>query len=353
MVGQIDEILCIVIQLCVEISGSLSPALLETMGKFAEYVYPFAVKFFGKWEDSSAFSGSKKYDASRRLQKGIKTGTVSTNLSTIGDFTEMRLATERKHIELLPLISDNSSSDQGSSMISSFRRGQSSDHGYRGDRENVSCEGSDVRFRHLRQMIVKHLSPETSCLLVLDNFETPWEPIAMRSKVEEFLSVLTALPPGHVALMGSTKRQGDKPRDFGSHITLQPPDGIIPRCSPASQPSFASSRRHIVDEDLLHSACQIPELPQSKSTPLRTPRLHRFSATESLAARELIRKIHPPSYTLVHPLRLHWDEFVRLWRTYQMPSGNFVPCLASNEEALGGRLNPRRKNRIIADLTPD
>jgi Cdc6-like AAA superfamily ATPase len=49
------------------------------------------------------------------------------------------------------------------------------------------------------RVLVHHLSTETACLLVLDNFETPWEPVEGRAKVEEFLSLLTEVP--HVALL--------------------------------------------------------------------------------------------------------------------------------------------------------
>jgi ABC-type lipopolysaccharide export system ATPase subunit len=42
----------------------------------------------------------------------------------------------------------------------------------------------------LSQSIFKYLSSKKNCLLVLDNFETPWEPRETRAKVEEFLSLL-------------------------------------------------------------------------------------------------------------------------------------------------------------------
>ncbi|KAJ7798589.1 hypothetical protein B0H14DRAFT_2388642, partial [Mycena olivaceomarginata] len=47
--------------------------------------------------------------------------------------------------------------------------------------------------------IARHLSSAPRCLLILDNFETPWEPFEGQSKVEEFLSLLTDIL--HVALM--------------------------------------------------------------------------------------------------------------------------------------------------------
>jgi hypothetical protein len=44
---------------------------------------------------------------------------------------------------------------------------------------------------NLTQPVVKFFSKMSSCLLVLDNLETPWEPVQTRGGVEEFLSVLT------------------------------------------------------------------------------------------------------------------------------------------------------------------
>ncbi|KAJ7153418.1 hypothetical protein C8R43DRAFT_885542, partial [Mycena crocata] len=85
------------------------------------------------------------------------------------------------------------------------------------DRWFVSCDSAgsmeDLAFAvasalglelsgRLSKAIVKHLSSKSSCLLVLDNFETPWEPAVTRSEVEKFLSVLADVP--HVALVVSS-----------------------------------------------------------------------------------------------------------------------------------------------------
>jgi hypothetical protein len=42
----------------------------------------------------------------------------------------------------------------------------------------------------LSQEIVRHFGQCGPCLVVLDNFETPWESLEARSSVEEFLSLL-------------------------------------------------------------------------------------------------------------------------------------------------------------------
>ncbi|KAF7373044.1 NB-ARC domain-containing protein [Mycena sanguinolenta] len=56
--------------------------------------------------------------------------------------------------------------------------------------------------------VIHHLSTGAPCLMVLDNFETPWEPLDGRGKVEEFLSLLTDIP--HVALL-ITMRGAERP----------------------------------------------------------------------------------------------------------------------------------------------
>ncbi|KAJ7142572.1 hypothetical protein C8R44DRAFT_924163 [Mycena epipterygia] len=48
--------------------------------------------------------------------------------------------------------------------------------------------------KDLTKPVIQHLSTGPSCLLVLDNLETPWEPLASRGGVEEFLSLLTDIP---------------------------------------------------------------------------------------------------------------------------------------------------------------
>jgi hypothetical protein len=44
--------------------------------------------------------------------------------------------------------------------------------------------------RQLSKAVVQHFRQSGSCLVVLDNFETPCEPLDSRGQVEEFLSLL-------------------------------------------------------------------------------------------------------------------------------------------------------------------
>ncbi|KAJ6495479.1 hypothetical protein C8R45DRAFT_1072846 [Mycena sanguinolenta] len=53
--------------------------------------------------------------------------------------------------------------------------------------------------KDLTKPVIQFFSRKPSCLLVLDNLETVWEPIQSRSEVEEFLSLLTEIK--HLGLM--------------------------------------------------------------------------------------------------------------------------------------------------------
>ncbi|KAF8205255.1 hypothetical protein K438DRAFT_2096405 [Mycena galopus ATCC 62051] len=62
--------------------------------------------------------------------------------------------------------------------------------------------------KDLTKPVVQYFSRKKSCLLILDNLETVWEPIQSRSGIEEFLSLLTGLE--HLALI-ITMRGTERP----------------------------------------------------------------------------------------------------------------------------------------------
>ena len=47
--------------------------------------------------------------------------------------------------------------------------------------------------KDLTKSVIQYFSRRSSCLLILDNLETVWEPIQSRGEVEEFLSLLTEI----------------------------------------------------------------------------------------------------------------------------------------------------------------
>jgi hypothetical protein len=53
--------------------------------------------------------------------------------------------------------------------------------------------------KDLTNPVVQCFFRQPPCLLILDNLETPWEPINSRGAVEELLSLLTDVP--HLAMM--------------------------------------------------------------------------------------------------------------------------------------------------------
>ncbi|KAJ6546733.1 hypothetical protein DFH09DRAFT_1087673 [Mycena vulgaris] len=56
--------------------------------------------------------------------------------------------------------------------------------------------------------VVRYFSKSPACLLILDNFETVWEPLESRSKVEDYLGMLTDIP--HLGLV-ITMRGAERP----------------------------------------------------------------------------------------------------------------------------------------------
>jgi hypothetical protein len=53
--------------------------------------------------------------------------------------------------------------------------------------------------KDLTKLVVQFFSKGPSSFLILDNLETPWEPLNSRGRVEDFLSLLADI--GHLALM--------------------------------------------------------------------------------------------------------------------------------------------------------
>ncbi|KAJ7900511.1 P-loop containing nucleoside triphosphate hydrolase protein, partial [Mycena leptocephala] len=116
----------------------------------------------------------------------------------------------------------------------------------------VSCESTNTSFelvsmlvshlglensRQLPQIIVQHFWQCGPCLLVLDNFETPWEPSHSRSKVENFLSTLTEVL--NLALLASlfiTMRGAERPGNVKWSKPFLPP--IEPLSVSASRQIF-------------------------------------------------------------------------------------------------------------------
>ncbi|KAJ6477705.1 P-loop containing nucleoside triphosphate hydrolase protein, partial [Mycena sanguinolenta] len=87
--------------------------------------------------------------------------------------------------------------------------------------------------KDLTNVVVHYFSRKASCLLILDNLETVWEPIQSRAGVEEFLSLLTDLE--NLGLM-ITMRGAERPgKSQWTHPFLPP---LQPLSDDATQKIF-------------------------------------------------------------------------------------------------------------------
>ncbi|KAJ7921181.1 P-loop containing nucleoside triphosphate hydrolase protein, partial [Mycena leptocephala] len=87
--------------------------------------------------------------------------------------------------------------------------------------------------KDLTNPVVQYFSRHSPCLLILDNLETPWEPIQSCGGVEEFLSLLTDVQS--LALM-ITMRGAERPGKVAwTHPFLQP---LKPLSNNAAQQTF-------------------------------------------------------------------------------------------------------------------
>ncbi|KAF8190683.1 hypothetical protein K438DRAFT_1831455 [Mycena galopus ATCC 62051] len=57
--------------------------------------------------------------------------------------------------------------------------------------------------KNLTKPVVQYFTRKQSCLLVLDNLETVWEPIQSQSRVEEFLCLLSEVEHCITAICGT------------------------------------------------------------------------------------------------------------------------------------------------------
>ncbi|KAJ7830297.1 hypothetical protein B0H14DRAFT_3715594 [Mycena olivaceomarginata] len=86
---------------------------------------------------------------------------------------------------------------------------------------------------NLTKPVVQYLSQKPSCLLILDNLETVWEPMQSRGGIEEFLSLLTEVK--HLALL-ITMRGAERPgKVHWTHPFLLP---LQPLSAEAAQQTF-------------------------------------------------------------------------------------------------------------------
>ncbi|KAJ7775816.1 hypothetical protein B0H14DRAFT_2159297, partial [Mycena olivaceomarginata] len=106
----------------------------------------------------------------------------------------------------------------------------------------------------LTRPVVQYFSRKPPCLLILDNLETPWEPIQSRNGVEEFLSLLTDV--AHLALI-ITMRGVERPAKVRwTHPFLQ---AMNPLSDVAARQTFIDVTDNSVDAKEMDTLLQLTD----------------------------------------------------------------------------------------------
>ncbi|KAJ7794982.1 P-loop containing nucleoside triphosphate hydrolase protein [Mycena olivaceomarginata] len=122
--------------------------------------------------------------------------------------------------------------------------------------------------------IAHHLTMQPPCLLVLDNFETPWEPVDGRAKVEELLALLADV--SHVGLL-ITMRGAERP----SKVQWTRP--FLPPLRPLSPTAAHQTFIEIADE--IHDVLEVDQLLEiTDNIPLAVQLVANVAASEGCQA---------------------------------------------------------------------
>ncbi|KAJ7312642.1 P-loop containing nucleoside triphosphate hydrolase protein, partial [Mycena albidolilacea] len=113
--------------------------------------------------------------------------------------------------------------------------------------------------RQLSKAILQHFGKCGSCLVVLDNFETPWEPLESRGQVEDFIAFLADIPS--LALL-VTMRGAERPGKVKWSRPFLPP--LEPLPTSASRQIFLAvadepnAAEELALDDLLNLSGSLP-----------------------------------------------------------------------------------------------
>ncbi|KAJ6619303.1 hypothetical protein B0H10DRAFT_2026843 [Mycena sp. CBHHK59/15] len=253
LVEHIHEILCLIASLHAssETDGSLPPALLYDIATFTEIlqkIYSFLNAPQGMGKLKRLFKQSEKVSqlevCKNEVQGSLDVFRRKVGVLNVAEMSQMHMDAKRRHEELLSLLathtdltnSDNSSSvsqhlhsKKNVSYLSSSSSGSLSmlpplasaalhhddvvvKYPYRyfvPCHSTATCADLVSRIASYiglekgvtHKGIFRHFLHSLASLLVLDSFETPWEPVESRAKVEEFLSYLSDV--SHLAILVS------------------------------------------------------------------------------------------------------------------------------------------------------
>ncbi|KAJ7185228.1 hypothetical protein C8R46DRAFT_1025322 [Mycena filopes] len=326
MVSQIDELLSVILQLCLK-GDELSPATLHNVGRFADTLQK--VHSFVRAQQSTTvlkrlFRQSENTALLAECHAGLRHALdvfgVESSLVASSEMADMRVYAEKRHTELVHLFCGQSEfiddSDTASLMVKvcsswgtvslvllppnpKIFHGRQSEltelvdlllhnparvtvlgpggigktslataalhhprvAGKYTQRHFVACESAGSHddlvsliashievspSRNTAKRIVRHFSGGPPTILLLDNLETCWEPLGTRSKVEEFLSLLTDIP--QLALL-ITMRGAERPKSVRWTRPFLPP--LEPLSDDAARQTFADiTDEHLDDTDL-------------------------------------------------------------------------------------------------------
>ncbi|KAJ7869419.1 hypothetical protein B0H13DRAFT_1896660 [Mycena leptocephala] len=203
-------------------AGSVPPEKLVYIGKFTQTLHKIHT-FFESQQEGNRIKQFLRQSEMNTLLKECRVGLkealdvfkIDSGATVLDSIHEMKNKTEIMHREILELIStlsDGTASDRSSSIfhgrdkelaeIMAVLANKSPRIAILGggaaDSATTSIElAAQIGMylgikpgKDLTKPVVRFLSGKTSCLLILDNLETPWEPVQSRAGVEEFLSLL-------------------------------------------------------------------------------------------------------------------------------------------------------------------
>ncbi|KAJ6527116.1 hypothetical protein B0H19DRAFT_1275427 [Mycena capillaripes] len=337
MVEEIHEFLCALTSLCFSSDDIRSPKLLDQIVKYSLTLQKFhscmraqqglgIVKRLFKQGEIAAELDS----CGKELRSALEIFTINHGVGLPSALVELNIDTERRHQELLELLSSQSvsSNDRSSIRTSSLNTSSGSlsllpaspkiFHGRESElaaliatllsnparaiilgpggmgkttlamaglhhpamidkyrtRHFISCESANSAVdlvtniglhlglepsAQLSKIIIAHFKLCEPCLLVLDNFETPWESLESRGQVEELISLLAEIPS--LALL-ITMRGAERPGKVKWNRPFLPPLDLL---------SLSASRQIFVDvadapgageeaalDELLHLSGNLP-----------------------------------------------------------------------------------------------
>ncbi|KAJ7900637.1 hypothetical protein B0H14DRAFT_3752918 [Mycena olivaceomarginata] len=233
---------------------SLSPEMLDNIRKFMETLHKIYTLLEGQQDGNRIkylFRNNEVQklfrDCHAGLDQAVEVFEATARPLWVNDIDVMTKTTQLMHKELFELIqtlSDSSTNSNGSSVYQGGNKSKNSSTSFSmlpskpkifygrqsevetimkmlnqespriailgggGNGQDKPCKSDPALSTDLGKIPTQYLSQKPSCLLILDNLETVWEPMQSQDGIEEFLSLLTEVK--HLALL-ITMRGAERP----------------------------------------------------------------------------------------------------------------------------------------------